>query len=101
MNFRGPSIPVAAYFEGYYTRQKFIRGYWYGASMRHFFDRYGQALVFLVHVFLDSETRHPVLTVVLSDFAGFCRGEHNAKTCQALHIKRIESLSSRSDHGMP
>ncbi len=57
------------------------------------FDHCGQALVFLVHVFLHSETRHALLTGVLSDFDEFCRDKHKEKACQSLQIRRIENIS--------
>ena len=47
-----------------------------------FFDHCGQGLVFLVDVFLNSETRHALFTGVLSDFAGCRHGEHKAKAYQ-------------------
>ncbi len=58
-----------------------------------FFDHCGQALVFLAHVFLHSETRHGLCTGVLSDVNEFCRTKHTEKTCQALQIQRIENIS--------
>ncbi len=66
-----------------------------------FFDRYGQAFVVLVHVFLRREIRHALLTGVLSDVDEFCRDTDTTKVCHALHIRPIEDMSSRSDREMP
>ena len=65
-----------------------------------FLDRDGQALVVLVHVFLRREIRHALLTGVLSDVDECCRDTYTAKACHALHIRRIEHISSRPDHEM-
>ncbi len=49
------------------------------------FDRCGQALVFLVHVFLHSETRHGLCTGVLGDVDEFCRDKHKESLSIPAH----------------
>ncbi len=67
------------------------------------FDRCGQARVFLVHVVLRSETRHALLTGVLSDVDELCREREKysgkpVTPCQSAELNTFPTDPSIKHH---